>query len=399
MGSLSLFPGVIAQEVSPNPKCNGCLHYHSNGGTSGVCQVGLRPWLCGEGDNQIAGYSPLAGQKPTDPGDMAEGGHAASDIAQQVVPMSLTVLGDEHAELTKSIHDELQAIERKVCPFHQNSTHANKSYAHVEDPTCNCKRIASKSIARRLYKSLQNNERVHVTEDDVLFFVRGVRKGMGVFDIARSRLYEGVEEPIAKSVGDREVGITLGQNNDLAKSLYGDDWTTQFIGTDLFDDASKLREQEIDACEAELKARIERIKKQREAPKMAYDNDGYENRYAADEKLRIAKARLMLKLQKHRNKQMSPKSANVAKSDINKSINWSHNDHGKPGKISDHTGTASHGHYRILNTTHGQTDASHEHGMTYVPKGKSKGTKTVFGSLTSLKQQVATHHAKMSKGQ
>lgn len=309
--ALSNFPGVIAQEVSPNPKCNNCLHFEGNRGTVGLCVIGLRPWLCGDGDNQIAGFSPLDGQKPTEPGNVAASGQANAGVdTLQVVPMSLTVLGDEHAVMTKSIHDELDAIQKKVCPLHQNTT-TMKSYSQsVGVQVCKCKRIASKAIATKLFKALENKERVHVNEDDVLFFVRGIRQGMEPFDIALARLRDGVTSDDMNKSLSVEKRVNLGDNNALAKSLYGEDWTSQFLGTDLFDEAAKLRGREIENCEAELKARIERNKKDKERraqqAKMEPDTD-WEKRYAEEEALRIAKAKLMLKLQKHRNKQMSPK--------------------------------------------------------------------------------------------
>lgn len=294
MSALSLIPGQIAQQVSPNPKCNNCLHYQGNAGKFGVCTIGLRPWLCGDGDNQIAGYSPLDGQGPTDPGSSITSVQADAGVDQlQTVPMSLTVLGDEHAEMAKSFHDELDSYQKATCPLHQNAGVAKSYGANVGAVVCSCQRITSKSVAQKLWKALENKERVHLTMSDVVFFVRGVRKGMTPFEVALTRLHAGTEGSLAKSFGD---------NNQLAKSLYGDDWTTQFIGTSLFDDAVKLREQEITACEEELKRRIERNKKQAAPTVPAYD---YDAQYAAEEKLRIAKAKLMLKLQQHRNRQVS----------------------------------------------------------------------------------------------
>jgi len=313
MTALSVFPGQTAKEVSPNPKCNNCLHYMSNGGRSGVCVIGLSPWLCGDGDNQVAGYAPLDGQAPSDPGSFADPGRANANVDQlQMVPMSLTVLGDEHAEMAKSIHDELDRPQKMCCPLHQNSGVAKSYNASVGAVVCQCKRIASKSVAQKLWKALENKERVHLTFNDVVFFVRGIRKGMTPFDIAISKLHAGTDNSgLNKSLYAPDK-LKLGDNNALAKSLYGDDWTSQFTGTPLFDEAVKLREREIEHCEAELKRRIERAaQRKKEAAQAAkiqaespYD---YEAEYQRDEKLRIDKSKLMLKLQQHRNKQLSPK--------------------------------------------------------------------------------------------
>ncbi len=98
------------------------------------------------------------------------------------------------------------------------------------------------------------------------------------------------------------------KTGEVQKSLYSDDWIAQFKGTPLFDEASKLCEQELSLEEDQLKRREARMARDKERSaalekinakvnSVAVDND-WQEQDVRREKMRIAKQRLTLKLAK-----------------------------------------------------------------------------------------------------
>lgn len=179
------FPGRVAQEVTPNPKCHGCLHYDGQGGRTGVCTVGLKPAICGEGELPEFTYAPIARGAGAYLHDMNNHAVQAREVdAQSVgglygagstrpVQFQVVTLGDEHAHFIKSFIDQHMEVERKCCRLHQGHGLAiGSSPYHNAPQSCSCVSPTDVMVAKALLPRLSNRERVALDVDDVLDFVR-----------------------------------------------------------------------------------------------------------------------------------------------------------------------------------------------------------------------------------
>jgi hypothetical protein len=183
------FPGRVAQEVTPNPKCRGCLHYDGQAGRIGACTIGLRPWLCGDGEAQDVGYAPIGKGAGTYLHDLVNDVPQAHEVEAQVVgglygagstrPVTVqhVSLGEEHAHFVKSMVAEHVRVQKSQCRFCLNTGSHGTQPANVLPQSCSCQPIRAQDVAKALVTKLDNRQRVSMTLDDLTKFVRDVVKG------------------------------------------------------------------------------------------------------------------------------------------------------------------------------------------------------------------------------
>lgn len=179
------FPGRVAQEVQPNPKCHGCLHYDGQGGRTGVCTIGTKPFMCGEGDDQMTGYAPIARGAGSYLPDMSNHSVQAREAETQFVSklygsgstkpvqFQTVTLGEERERFVKSLVAQHMEMERRLCRLHQgNGPSFGASPYHHAPQSCSCSPPTDVSIAKALVSQLSNRERVSLDAADLLDFVR-----------------------------------------------------------------------------------------------------------------------------------------------------------------------------------------------------------------------------------
>ena len=167
---------ISAQSVTPNPKCEGCLHYSAQQGPTGVCLIGLRPWLCGDGLSPAIGYAPLTSQIPENPGDQAPNASVVGGSNENTLMFTgaTTVLGDEHAMMAKSLYADAQSLIQKSCSLHSQHTPVqgqSNQYAPIFQ-ACTCADVDMRQVAKSLKDQLPNHLRVKVTDADIANFVK-----------------------------------------------------------------------------------------------------------------------------------------------------------------------------------------------------------------------------------
>jgi hypothetical protein len=293
------FPGRVAQEVTPNPKCHGCLHYDGQAGRTGACTIGLRPWLCGDGGAAEIGYAPITHGAGTYLPDMSTHGAHAREVETQFVsdlygsgstkPVTVQTvsLGDEAVGFIKSMVDQHMEMERSVCRLCKSIGTTIGATPYTNGPqVCTCEPIKATEVAKALVGRMSNRQRASMTLDDVTEFV---------YDVAKA----GYKLPPLKKACEVEA---------IDKS-YNDDWLCQFKGTPLFKLAHQLCEQELAQQEAALKRREDSRKhdKERSAALAKLErpsNYDWQEQDALRERLQIAKQRLTLKLAEHQQKKM-----------------------------------------------------------------------------------------------
>ena len=102
--------------VSPNSKCEGCVHYNGNAQSKGgACEVGQQPSMCGSGTEPKYGYAPLAELSADEIDDLAtpcingnigamnENGHI-----EKTIMMKRVCLGDEDLTIAQRIAGVLE---------------------------------------------------------------------------------------------------------------------------------------------------------------------------------------------------------------------------------------------------------------------------------------------------
>lgn len=182
------FPGRVAQEVQPNQKCGGCLHYDGQAGRTGACTIGLRPWLCGEGDAADIGYAPLTRGAGAYLPDMSNHDAQAREVETQFVselygagstrPVQVqhVSLGENHVNFIKSMVDTHSMLQRSMCRLCANSGAIGTAPANVGPQVCTCEPMAARDVAKALAPKLSNLARSLMTIDDVIAFVYDVAK-------------------------------------------------------------------------------------------------------------------------------------------------------------------------------------------------------------------------------
>lgn len=329
------FPGRVAQEVQPNQKCEGCLHYDRQVGRTGACTIGDSPWKCGDGDAPDIGYAPLVRGAGSYLPDMSNHGVHASEVDPQHVgglygagstkPVEIrqVSLGEEHVHFVKSFlerHSELQKSQCLRCSM--RGTHGTAP-ANTDPQACSCKPVSADVVAKAVVARLSNADRARTPLDAVAQWVRDVAKAG--FRLPAPNTARGAADTLADVLG--KTGVQVGGRSDdrsgghlrlaarksasptlavdtTSKSYYSEDWITQFKGTPLFDAARKLCERELEMEEAELAQRAKNLKHDKAREKAlkqvqgqtAKPNYDWQEQEANRTKIRIAKQRLALKL-------------------------------------------------------------------------------------------------------
>jgi hypothetical protein len=182
------FPGRVAQEVQPNQKCEGCLHYDRQAGRTGACTIGERPWNCGDGDMQEVGYAPIARGAGSYLPDMSNHGSHAPEVDPQhvgglygagstrPVVVQQVSLGEEHVHLVKSMVDQHTRFQKSQCRLcSMQGTHGTAP-PNVGYQICTCEPIRAEVVAKALEGRMSNRLRVAVPFDELVGWVRDVAK-------------------------------------------------------------------------------------------------------------------------------------------------------------------------------------------------------------------------------
>ncbi len=317
------FPGRVAQEVNPNQKCSGCLHYDGQAGRTGVCTIGDSPWKCGDGDAPNIGYAPLARGAGSYLPDMNARVARAPEVepqhvgglygtgSTQPVRIHQVSLGEEHVHVVKSVlarHGELQKSQCLRCSA--GGTSGSTPHSMGPQQPCSCKPIEAEVVAKAVIARMSNAQRVASPLAAVTLWVREVAKAG--FKLPASKTVDSLADVLAQmgvQVGDRSDDysgghLTLAKKPAhepskavMSKSMYSDDWIAQFKGTTLFEEARKLCEQELKMEEEALDRRQKRTEREKKIRANTVQPDyDWQEMEAKQTKIRIAKQRLALKL-------------------------------------------------------------------------------------------------------
>jgi hypothetical protein len=195
------FPGRIAQEVNPNQKCGGCLHYDGQAGRTGACTIGWQPWNCGDGDAAEIGYAPIGHGAGSYLPDMSNHGAHAPEVETQFVSdmygagstrpihVQQVSLGEEHVHFVKSMVDDHAQFQRSMCRQCQSRGAIGTAPANVEPQVCSCSPIAAREVAKALAPRLSNLARSVMTFDDVVAFVYDVAKAGFKLPLEKASFY------------------------------------------------------------------------------------------------------------------------------------------------------------------------------------------------------------------
>jgi len=101
--------------VTPNSKCEGCVHYDGNAAAKGgACEVGTAPALCGSGIDRKYGYAPLAELGPDEIDDLATpcvngspGTMNEYGSMEPMIQMKRVTLGDEDMTIAQRIAGDI----------------------------------------------------------------------------------------------------------------------------------------------------------------------------------------------------------------------------------------------------------------------------------------------------
>lgn len=216
------FPGRVAQEVQPNQKCEGCLHYDRQVGRTGACTIGDSPWKCGDGDAPDIGYAPLVRGAGSYLPDMSNHGVHASEVDPQHVgglygagstrPVEIrqVSLGEEHVHFVKSFlerHGELQKSQCLRCSM--RGTHGTGP-ANTDPQTCSCKPVSADVVAKAVVARLSNADRARTPLDAVAQWVRDVAKAG--FRLPAPKTTRGAADTLADVLG--KMGVQVGGRSD-----------------------------------------------------------------------------------------------------------------------------------------------------------------------------------------
>ncbi len=187
-----MYCGQLAQTVQPNAKCAGCLHFNKDRGPTGVCEIGTRPAVCGDGNSPVIGYAPVDRLTPEYPIVMAPVAQARSkDAPLFVVPVQ--VLGEEHAQMVKSIEHELVSQVQSRCSLHQQMSKGGNGFVSVHTPShlmsCSCTPVSSSVIAKSVMSRLSNAASVFFAPVEIAVFVDDIRKGQSPLAAGNAMLY------------------------------------------------------------------------------------------------------------------------------------------------------------------------------------------------------------------
>lgn len=291
--------GQVARTVTPNPKCQGCMHYDSQRGRTGICEIGLSPSICGDGVNPTIGYAPMTTQGPTLFDVHAPNAGTPQQGPMPVAAIRIMVLGEEHANMVKSEYHRIK--QENACRSCSEVRKGTVTQFSINEG-CKCKPVKMSAIVETLEKSLSNFELAVLGDQKHSFASTFVR---GVLSTKNNSL-----DDIKKALCDASVN----------KGIYGDDWLSQFRGTELFDDAHSLAVEELKQQEENLARRIKRDEQAKvraaHMAKLRQEDEGsygWEAEDRARQQLNIKKQKLLLQLAKVQQK-------NLASTKVEKSI-------------------------------------------------------------------------------
>ena len=195
------FPGRVAQEVTPNQKCSGCLHYDGQAGRIGACTIGSRPWLCGDGGAADIGYAPLVRGAGTYLPGMSNHDAQAPEVETQFVsdlygagstrPVTFeqVSLGEEHVHFIKSMVAQHASLQREMCRLCKSQGSIGVAPWTNDPQVCTCEPIAARDIAKSLAPRLNNRQRSILSLNDVTAFVYDVAKAGYKMPLEKGTLY------------------------------------------------------------------------------------------------------------------------------------------------------------------------------------------------------------------
>ncbi len=213
------FPGRVAQEVQPNPKCNGCLHFDGQAGRIGACTIGSKPWNCGDGDAADIGYAPIARGAGKYLGDMSNHGAHAPEVGDQeasdltgsgsVRPVTFqqVSLGEEHVHFAKSYIAQHDTMQKSMCRLCKSTNMLGTTHSNIGPQVCTCETITAQTVAKALAGKLNNLERSILSMNDLVAFVYACAKSNFDPAIVKGTFYHqhGKYEVHAAGGGDQHV--------------------------------------------------------------------------------------------------------------------------------------------------------------------------------------------------
>jgi hypothetical protein len=161
--------------VSPNRKCEGCVHFEGQVSKGGACEVGTTPGVCGDGSEMRYGYAPLANLGPDQIDDFATPAMVGSVGAmneegqlESMIQMKRVVLGDEDLTVAERIYGDLSANAFKSERLAEVPIHAPFNYkgSTPEQPLLY-------RVAKSLYGELSPRKQKKFELHDVLDFLKG----------------------------------------------------------------------------------------------------------------------------------------------------------------------------------------------------------------------------------
>lgn len=213
------FPGRVAQEVQPNPKCNGCLHFDGQAGRTGACTIGSKPWNCGDGDAADIGYAPIARGAGTYLGDMSNHGAHAPEVGDQEasdltgsgsvrpVIFQQVSLGEEHVHFAKSYIAQHDTLQKSMCRLCKSVNMLGTTHSNIGPQVCTCETISAQTVAKALAGKLNNLEQSILSMNDLVAFVYACAKSNFNPAIVKGTFYHqhGKYEVHAAGGGDQHV--------------------------------------------------------------------------------------------------------------------------------------------------------------------------------------------------
>lgn len=228
------FPGRVAQEVQPNQKCNGCLHFDGQAGRIGACTIGLRPWLCGDGGAADIGYAPISqGAGSYLPG-MSNHDAQAHDVETQFVsslygagstrPVEVQQmsLGAEHVHFVKSLVSKHMETERQMCRLHQGHGQSYGVSPYTNAPqSCSCVEVTDMVVAKALVGQLNNRQRAALTREQLFGFVHDQAGVQHTVEVAKAFKVHGPDSAVQNVYPTEKRAKTAAAKLDALKHPSG----------------------------------------------------------------------------------------------------------------------------------------------------------------------------------
>lgn len=167
---------IMVRQITPNPKCNGCLHYETH---RIACLVGLMPQNCGNGEEPHLGYAPLSELKPGTPHMSAV---ASPQVAAPQPPtahnqglenLPVAILGDEAPQVAAVVNVIAQQAMAKAqsgciaCHRGPMSGAVNVALAGIMSAPHTCEYEVTESMVKSVFDRVSPRFRVKLEKDEV----------------------------------------------------------------------------------------------------------------------------------------------------------------------------------------------------------------------------------------